>query len=177
MMTDQRRRQRLILPMSDAQGQVLRRDIYMPLDADPETPNGVGVVFAGLRRHPDTRDGPGYCEVDSGEFCTRLSLILGIAPKIVVSTLCVATDEVLLPHERGDNNHGAMPAAGLVVVLNDTAARVAIEAARGGLLSKFQHQDRRIEARCLPQDEQRRLINGCGALKAALDESQNIRQL
>eukprot|EP00969_Alexandrium_andersonii_P258957 11449997-Alexandrium_andersonii.AAC.1 len=70
-----------------------------------------------------------------------------------------------------------MPAAGLVVVLNDTAARVAIEAARGGLLSKFQHPGRRIEARCLPQDEQRRLINSCGALRAALDESQNIRQL
>eukprot|EP00969_Alexandrium_andersonii_P334277 14771517-Alexandrium_andersonii.AAC.1 len=57
----------------------------------------------------------------------------------VVSSLCPAHLEVLTDEEGKTHDRGACPGAGVVVVLNATAAKIVLEAARNGLLTSFQH--------------------------------------
>eukprot|EP00969_Alexandrium_andersonii_P252632 11164880-Alexandrium_andersonii.AAC.1 len=51
---DERRRQRLIFPMRNPDGQIARRDIFLPIEPDPLFPNGVGLVVKGLHRRVST---------------------------------------------------------------------------------------------------------------------------
>eukprot|EP00969_Alexandrium_andersonii_P026220 1144468-Alexandrium_andersonii.AAC.1 len=52
---DQRRRQRVVLPLKAADGSAKQRQVYLPIDADPSHPGGVGLVITGLKRRPDTQ--------------------------------------------------------------------------------------------------------------------------
>eukprot|EP00969_Alexandrium_andersonii_P027973 1219912-Alexandrium_andersonii.AAC.1 len=67
----------------------------------------------------------------------------------VVSSLCPAHREVLTGSEAGTRNHGTCPSVCLIVVLNETAAKLVIEAARSGLLTSFQHHACSIAVRIL----------------------------
>eukprot|EP00969_Alexandrium_andersonii_P073376 3236979-Alexandrium_andersonii.AAC.1 len=44
LVVDQRRRQRLFVPMKGLNGSIQRREVYLPLDTDPGHPNGIGLV-------------------------------------------------------------------------------------------------------------------------------------
>eukprot|EP00969_Alexandrium_andersonii_P215322 9510462-Alexandrium_andersonii.AAC.1 len=97
-------------------------------------------------------------------------------PLAVMSTLCPAHPEVLSAIERSEHNHGRLPAACVIVVLNQTAARIVIAAARSGLLSQFQHPGCRVDARCLGPVEQSRYVGMCTALRELLDMKQSRRE-
>eukprot|EP00969_Alexandrium_andersonii_P082683 3644995-Alexandrium_andersonii.AAC.1 len=78
--------------MRDPDGQVTRRDIFLPIDTDLLYPNGVGLVVKGLYRRPSA-EGVVFSDVESGQFCARLSKILGVMPFAVLSTLSSAHPE------------------------------------------------------------------------------------
>eukprot|EP00969_Alexandrium_andersonii_P239272 10562463-Alexandrium_andersonii.AAC.1 len=99
--------------MRDPDGQITRRDIFLPIEPDPLFPNGVGLVVKGLHRRASTPEDVGFSDVDSGQFCARLSQLLGVMPFAVLSTLSPAHPEVLTGEERSRYNTGLLPGAGV----------------------------------------------------------------
>eukprot|EP00969_Alexandrium_andersonii_P122580 5418947-Alexandrium_andersonii.AAC.1 len=98
-------------------------------------------------------------------------------PLVAVSSLCPARREVLTAPEAETHNHGACPSVRLIVVLNETVAKLVSEAARSGLLALFQHLACNIAVCVLGPEDQQRCIEQRAPLRCAHQDAPEARSL